>query len=205
MTCNGQANVTSLQSFGDCYWHLHGYVSLALCIYGLITNIINITILTKKSMINPINCLLTGRSASSTFSLAGCCGGGTGREGVVVVVVVAAAIVVVVVVVVVVAFSSCARIWENVRKLISRPRFFFFFTLTQRSLSGLTVPLSRNSVGTYQETSSHATRQRTLGHSHLSSLSHCGLILAQKSGISVRELISTLKESSSSSLSLIHI
>ena len=43
---------------------------------------------------------------------------------------------------------------------------------------GLTMPLCRHSVGTYQETSSHATRQETLGHSRLCSLSHCGLILA---------------------------
>ena len=40
------------------------------------------------------------------------------------------------------------------------------------------MPLSMHSVGTYQETSSHATRQGTLGHSRLSWLSHCGLILA---------------------------
>ena len=40
------------------------------------------------------------------------------------------------------------------------------------------MPLSGHSVGTYQETSSHTTRQETLGHSRLSSLSHCGLILA---------------------------
>ena len=38
--------------------------------------------------------------------------------------------------------------------------------LTQRSRSGLTMPLSRHSVGKYQETSSHATPQGTLGHSH---------------------------------------
>ena len=50
--------------------------------------------------------------------------------------------------------------------------------LTQRSRSGLTVPLSGHSVGTDQETSSHATRQGRLGHSRLSSLSHYGLILA---------------------------
>ena len=48
----------------------------------------------------------------------------------------------------------------------------------QRSRSGLTMPLSKHSVGTYPETSSHATRQGTLGYSRLSSLSHCGLILA---------------------------
>ena len=50
--------------------------------------------------------------------------------------------------------------------------------LTQRSRSGLTVPLSRHSVGTYPETSSHATCQGTFGHGRLSSLSHCDLILA---------------------------
>ena len=42
--------------------------------------------------------------------------------------------------------------------------------LTQRSRNGLTIPLSKHSVGTYQETSSHTTRQETLGHSRLSSL-----------------------------------
>ena len=45
-----------------------------------------------------------------------------------------------------------------------------------------------------QKTSSHATHHKTLGHSHLSSPSHCWLILAQKSGIRMRELISTQKK-----------
>ena len=61
--------------------------------------------------------------------------------------------------------------------------------LTQRSLSGLIMPLSRHSVGTYRETSSQATHRGTLTHS--SQLAEPlwtdpGL----KSGISVRELIS---------------
>ena len=65
--------------------------------------------------------------------------------------------------------------------------------LTQRSRSGLTRLLSRHSVGTYQEMSSHATHQGTLGQ--LSELAEPlwtdpGL----KGGISVRELISTLKK-----------
>ena len=42
------------------------------------------------------------------------------------------------------------------------------------------MPLSRHSVGTFPETSSHAACQGTFGHSRLSSLSHCGLILVQK-------------------------
>ena len=54
------------------------------------------------------------------------------------------------------------------------------YTVTQRSRSGLIMPLSRHSVGTYLEMSSHATGQGILGHSRLSSLSHCGLILAYR-------------------------
>ena len=40
------------------------------------------------------------------------------------------------------------------------------------------MPLSGHSEGTYPETSSHEARQGTLGHGHLSSLSHYGLILS---------------------------
>ena len=42
------------------------------------------------------------------------------------------------------------------------------------------MPLSRHSVGTYLETSSHAPCHGTFGHSRLSSLSPRGLILALK-------------------------
>ena len=56
------------------------------------------------------------------------------------------------------------------------------------------MPLSRHSVGICPESSSHATRQGTLGHNRLSSLRHRRLILAERSGISVRDLISTLKK-----------
>ena len=49
--------------------------------------------------------------------------------------------------------------------------------LTQWSQSGLTMLLSRHSLGTYWESSSHTTCQGTFSHSHLSSLSCCGVIL----------------------------
>ena len=42
------------------------------------------------------------------------------------------------------------------------------------------MPLSRHSVGTYPETSSHSTCQGTFGHSRLNSLIHCGLILHEE-------------------------
>ena len=50
--------------------------------------------------------------------------------------------------------------------------------LTQQSWSGLTMPLSRHSVGTYLETCWHTTCHGTFSHSCLGSLSHCGLVLA---------------------------
>ena len=52
--------------------------------------------------------------------------------------------------------------------------------LTQRSQSGLTIPLCRHSVGTYPETRAHETCQGTFGHSRLSWLSHCGPILVER-------------------------
>ena len=66
--------------------------------------------------------------------------------------------------------------------------------MTKRSRNGLAMPLSRHSVEPYQETSSHAICHGTFDHSCLSSLCHCGLILAYKSGFSVRQLMSTLKK-----------
>ena len=65
--------------------------------------------------------------------------------------------------------------------------------LTQRSRSGLTMPLSSYSLGTYPETSSHTTCHGTFGHSRLTAeplWTNSGI----KSAISARELISTLKK-----------
>ena len=65
--------------------------------------------------------------------------------------------------------------------------------LTQQSRSGLIKPLSRHSVGTYQESSSHTTRQGTL--SQLSQLAEpLWTDPVLKSGISLCELISTKKK-----------
>ena len=65
------------------------------------------------------------------------------------------------------AKSACDRLHLNMHT-----------PLTQQSQSGMTMLLSSYSVEIYQETTSHATHQGTLSHNCLSSLSHCGLILA---------------------------
>ena len=69
------------------------------------------------------------------------------------------------------------------------------YPLTRRSRSGRTMPLCRHIVGTYPETSLHATRQGKFTQPQSSQLADPlwtdpGL----RSGISMRDLISTLKK-----------
>ena len=75
---------------------------------------------------------------------------------------------------------ACKDPGHSAKSAGGRLRLNVHTALAQRSWSGLTMPLSRHSVGAYQETSSHAIHQGTFSHSHLSSLSHCGLILAER-------------------------
>ena len=62
--------------------------------------------------------------------------------------------------------------------------------LTQRSRSGLTMPVSRQ---VWEPVRKRATCQGTLGHSRLSSLSRC--VLGLNSGVRVRQLIFTVNKS----------
>ncbi|XP_052233139.1 uncharacterized protein LOC127845998 [Dreissena polymorpha] len=41
------------------YGEVHGYVSMVVCIFGAISNILNVIVLTRRHMITPTNCILT--------------------------------------------------------------------------------------------------------------------------------------------------
>ena len=75
---------------------------------------------------------------------------------------------------------ACKRPGHSAKSADGRLRLNTHIPLTQQSQSGLTMPLSRCSVRTYQETSSHATCQGTLGHSRLSPLSQAQATLHLK-------------------------
>ena len=66
--------------------------------------------------------------------------------------------------------------------------------LAQRSLSGLTMPLSKHSVGTYPETAHTQLVTETFGSQSSQLAEPLWTDPSLKSGISVRELISTLKK-----------
>nr|AKQ63012.1 orphan G-protein coupled receptor 16 [Platynereis dumerilii] len=59
----------SLKSFSDWYASYHGYVSLVVCAYGIISNIFNILVLTRKNMWTTTNCILTGLAFSDLLTM----------------------------------------------------------------------------------------------------------------------------------------
>ncbi|XP_017887759.1 sex peptide receptor-like [Ceratina calcarata] len=50
----------NLSWFHERYTHLHGWISLFVCIFGSIANILNILVLTRREMRSPTNIILTG-------------------------------------------------------------------------------------------------------------------------------------------------
>lgn len=65
--CNPPIN--DLYAYACIYFNLHGYISLAICCFGVPTNIVNIIILTRKSMRSPINNILTGIAISDALTM----------------------------------------------------------------------------------------------------------------------------------------
>ncbi|KAF0289506.1 Sex peptide receptor [Amphibalanus amphitrite] len=49
-----------LNAFYLGYRKVHGYLALAVCIFGLTTNILSIVVLTRKTMVSPTNAILAG-------------------------------------------------------------------------------------------------------------------------------------------------
>lgn len=53
----------------DGYVQLHGYVSLFVCLFGSLANMVNIIVLTRKDMISPTNVVLTGLAVADLLVL----------------------------------------------------------------------------------------------------------------------------------------
>lgn len=50
---------STLEQLTSSYTSIHGVLSLVVCAFGIPMNVLNITILTRKSMRTPVNCILT--------------------------------------------------------------------------------------------------------------------------------------------------
>lgn len=58
-----------LQDFGDWYKDYHGYLATVVCAFGILANILNIVVLTRKNMISATNCILTGLAISDGLTM----------------------------------------------------------------------------------------------------------------------------------------
>lgn len=61
-----------LQWFYLAYRRVHGYVSITVCIFGSIANILNIVVLTRPEMHSPTNCILTGLAVADLLVMLIC-------------------------------------------------------------------------------------------------------------------------------------
>lgn len=59
----------ALQSISLKYMGVHGYLSLFVCFFGIPTNVINITVLTRKHMQTPINFILTSMAVFDILTM----------------------------------------------------------------------------------------------------------------------------------------
>ncbi|XP_064610860.1 G-protein coupled receptor dmsr-1-like [Liolophura sinensis] len=59
----------ALINYATWYSGWHGYISLVVCTFGIITNVFNIAVLTRKHMNTPINCILLWLAVSEIFTM----------------------------------------------------------------------------------------------------------------------------------------
>ncbi|XP_050412677.1 G-protein coupled receptor dmsr-1 isoform X1 [Patella vulgata] len=58
-----------LENFSSWYSAFHGYASLCVCMSGILLNIFNVTVLTRKHMHTPVNHILTGLAISDITTM----------------------------------------------------------------------------------------------------------------------------------------
>ncbi|KAJ6220186.1 hypothetical protein RDWZM_005998 [Blomia tropicalis] len=70
-------DLTSPAYYGEAFFHfnqqyrqVHGTLSLFVCVFGIIANVLNIIVLTRKNMVSPTNAILTGMAVSDLLVIA---------------------------------------------------------------------------------------------------------------------------------------
>lgn len=69
VTENDTMEGEELFSFAKSYAAFHGYVSICVCLFGIITNVFNITVLSRKHMRTPVNQILTWLAVSDISTM----------------------------------------------------------------------------------------------------------------------------------------
>ncbi|XP_060587938.1 G-protein coupled receptor dmsr-1-like [Ruditapes philippinarum] len=60
----------ALRTFEAKYKPIHGYLAASVCVFGVIANVLNIIVLTRKNMVSSTNIILTGLAISDGLTMA---------------------------------------------------------------------------------------------------------------------------------------
>lgn len=60
---------TSMMAFQESYGKVHGYISNIVCVFGVLSNILNAIVLTRRHMITPTNCILTALAIADFLTM----------------------------------------------------------------------------------------------------------------------------------------
>ena len=60
---------TALDEFHVRYGGMHGYISVVVCVFGIMANIANIVVLTRKNMVTTTNIVLTGLAVTDSLKM----------------------------------------------------------------------------------------------------------------------------------------
>ena len=60
---------SALERFSDAYQSIHGYLSLVVCAFGILLNVLNVIVLTRRPMLNATNCLLAALAVTDFLTM----------------------------------------------------------------------------------------------------------------------------------------
>ncbi|KAL8610201.1 hypothetical protein ACOMHN_038896 [Nucella lapillus] len=60
---------TAIELFGQSYQKIHGYFSVTVCVFGIVSNALNIIVLTRRHMKSPTNFILTALAIADMLTM----------------------------------------------------------------------------------------------------------------------------------------
>jgi hypothetical protein len=63
------AAADELLALHDHYIGMHGYLATGVCVFGVIVNVLNVIVLTRKKMLSPTNVLLTALAVADAITM----------------------------------------------------------------------------------------------------------------------------------------
>jgi len=65
----GYCSSPAWRDFTSSYRQWHGHISILVCIFGCIANLLNLIVLTRRGMVSPTNAILTGLALADLLNM----------------------------------------------------------------------------------------------------------------------------------------